>query len=188
MIATNEICLRAGRVTLRRLTEADAPALYDMFSNLDVMRYWSRPAMADPAEAEKLLTDVLRDYQSGEALPLGIERNSDKVLIGNCTLFHFHEASRRAEIGYALGRPYWGFGYMHEALAALVTYAFEHHALNRLEADIDPRNRLSAQSLKRLGFRKEGVLRERWIVNGEVSDSGFYGLLRSDWLNATKAA
>ena len=141
--------------------------------------------MADPVEAIKLLTDVLTDYQSGESLPLGIERNCDNVLVGNCTLFHFHESSRRAEIGYVLGRPYWGFGYMHEALHALLTYAFEHLALNRLEADIDPRNTSSAKSLERLGFRKEGHLRQRWIVNGEVSDTGFYGLLRDDWLNTT---
>ena len=101
--------------------------------------------------------------------------------VGNCTLHHFHDASRRAEIGYALARPFWGQGYMHEALQSLVTYAFEQLDLNRLEADIDPRNASSARSLDRLGFRKEGHLRERWIVNGEVSDTGYYGLLRSDW-------
>jgi RimJ/RimL family protein N-acetyltransferase len=178
--------LPAGRLTLRRLIKADAPALYDMFSNPDVMRYWSRPAMADPVEAEKLLADILTDYQSGDSLPLGIERNCDNVLVGNCTLFHFHKASRRAEIGYALRRAYWGFGYMHEALHALLTYAFEHLDLNRLEADIDPRNTASEKSLERLGFRKEGHLRQRWIVNGEVSDTGLYGLLSGDWRNARK--
>jgi RimJ/RimL family protein N-acetyltransferase len=54
-------------------------------------------------------------------------------------------------------------------------------ALNRVEADIDPRNHPSAKTLERLGFQKEGHLRERWIVNGEVSDTGLYGLLASDW-------
>ena len=187
MLVDGDICLPAGDVTLRRLTVDDAPALYEIFSNPDVMRYWSRPAMADPVEAERLLTSVLADYQSGESLPLGIERDCDRVLVGNCTLFHFHETSRRAEIGYALGRPYWGFGYMHEALTALLTYAFEHLALNRLEADIDPRNTSSARSLERLGFCKEGHLRQRWIVNGEISDTWFYGLLRRDWLNVSRA-
>ena len=52
---------------------------------------------------------------------------------------------------------------------------------NRLEADIDPRNVASARSLVRLGFRQEGHLRERWVVNGEVSDTDLYGLLRIDW-------
>lgn len=144
--------------------------------------------MTDPAQADRLLTKVLADYQSGESLPLGIERKGDEVLVGNCTLFHFHEASRRAEIGYALRRPYWGLGYMHEALQSLLSYAFDDLGFNRLEADIDPRNTSSARTLERLGFLKEGHLRQRWIVNGEVSDTGFYGLLRGDWLNATRAA
>jgi RimJ/RimL family protein N-acetyltransferase len=74
-----------------------------------------------------------------------------------------------------------GNGYMNEALVSLLEFGFSQLALNRLEADIDPRNTASAKSLERLGFRKEGHLRERWIVAGEVSDSGLYGLLRSDW-------
>ncbi len=144
--------------------------------------------MTDPTQADQLLRDVLADYQSGKSLPLGIERSGDKVLVGQCTLFHFHEASRRAEIGYALGRPFWGRGYMHESLQALLSYAFNHLALNRLEADIDPRNTSSARALERLGFLKEGYLRQPWIVNGEVSDTCLYGLLRDDWLRAGRAA
>ena len=51
-----------------------------------------------------------------------------------------------------------------------------------MEADVDPRNRASVRSLERLGFIKEGHLRERWIVEGEVSDTILYGLLRREWL------
>ena len=70
---------------------------------------------------------------------------------------------------------------MHEALTALLAFGFDELDLNRVEADVDPRNLASVKSLERLGFRKEGHLRERWIVGGEVSDSGLYGLLRRDW-------
>jgi RimJ/RimL family protein N-acetyltransferase len=70
---------------------------------------------------------------------------------------------------------------MAEALPALVAHAFGALDLNRLEADIDPRNTASARVLERLGFRREGLLRERWIVNGEKSDSAIYGLLRAEW-------
>ena len=138
--------------------------------------------MTDLAQAEDLVRQILEDYETGNSLPLVIERKGDNIFVGNCTLHHFHASSRRAEIGYSLARSYWGLGYMHEALQTLVSYAFERLDLNRLEADIDPRNTASARSLERLGFLKEGHLRERWIVNGEVSDTGFYGLLRSEWL------
>ena len=112
-----------------------------------------------------MLIDTDEGYRSRNALQLGIERRADHTLVGTCSLFHFHVASRRAEIGYALGRPYWGAGYMLEALQALLHYAFQTLDLNRLEADIDPRNPASARTLERLGFQKEGYLRERWIVN-----------------------
>jgi RimJ/RimL family protein N-acetyltransferase len=181
MIAPRDLVLAADRVSLRKLAESDTAALFAMFSHPEVMRYWSRPAMSEMAQAEALLQQIRADYETGASLPLAIERSSDQAFIGNCTLHHFHEASRRAEIGYALARPFWGQGYMHEALQTLRAYAFERLDLNRLEADIDPRNAASARSLERLGFRKEGHLRERWIVNGEVSDTGFYGLLRSEW-------
>ena len=181
MTAPEDICLPGARVRLRRFAESDAAALFGMHSHPEVMRYWSRPAMSDPAEADELIRRILEDYETGASLPLVIERIRDGAFVGGCTLHHFHEASRRAEIGYSLDRAYWGQGYMHEALQALVSHAFERLDLNRLEADIDPRNISSAKTLERLGFVKEGHLRERWIVNGEVSDTSLYGLLRSGW-------
>lgn len=70
---------------------------------------------------------------------------------------------------------------MHEALQALLEFGFGELDLNRIEADIDPRNSASARTLERLGFTKEGYLRERWIVGDEVSDTAIYGLLRREW-------
>ncbi len=71
---------------------------------------------------------------------------------------------------------------MDEALRGLLAYGFTELNLNRVEADIDPRNHASARSLERLGFTREGLLRERWIVDGEVSDTALYGLLRREWM------
>jgi len=89
--------------------------------------------------------------------------------------------NRRAELGYVLGSPYWRQGYMHEALQRLLAYAFDDLGLIRLEADIDPRNEGSERTLLRLGFVKEGYMRERWIVGDVVSDSAVFGLLRREW-------
>ena len=76
---------------------------------------------------------------------------------------------------------------MHQALQALLRYAFQTLDLNRLEADIDPRNVASSRTLERLGFQKEGHLRERWIVNDEISDTWLYGLLRREWQEHSSA-
>jgi RimJ/RimL family protein N-acetyltransferase len=181
MTAFEPFLLPTERLTLRFLSEADLPAVYDIFSHPEVMRYWSYPPWTARSQAEEWLVRVQEGYRTGNALQLGIERNTDHALAGTCTLFQFHAASRRAEIGYALGRPYWGFGYMQQALQALLRYAFQTLDLNRLEADIDPRNLASARTLQRLGFQQEGFLRERWIVNEEITDTALYGLLRREW-------
>jgi RimJ/RimL family protein N-acetyltransferase len=173
--------LETERVTLRPLRADDVYALFRIFSDPEVARFWSRPPMTHLTQARGLLRQIREGYRSGELLQLGIERKEDGVLLGTCTLFHFHPQSKRAEIGYALGSQHWRRGYMHEALQRLVRYAFDDLGLMRLEADIDPRNERSERSLLRLGFVKEGYMRERWIVGEAVSDSAVYGLLRREW-------
>ncbi|MGA2550254.1 MAG: GNAT family N-acetyltransferase [Burkholderiaceae bacterium] len=176
-----DVALAAERVTLRMLRLEDAPAVFAIFSDPEVVRYWSRPALTDPKQALELIELIQSGYREGSFLQLGVQRNLDRALIGTCTLFHIDGSNLRAELGYALGRAYWGQGLMHEALVVLVDYAFFNLGLRRLEADIDPRNAASEKSLLRLGFVCEGLMRERWFVNGEASDTGFYGLLKSQW-------
>lgn len=173
--------LETARLTLRFMDERDVDALYAVYSDPLVARYLSRPAQTERAQAEKMIANVLAGYADGSGVNFGVVRREDGTLIGNCMLFRFHDESRRAEIGYSMARAFWGQGYMNEALIALIDYAFGPLGLNRLEADIDPRNDNSAKSLTRLGFREEGVLRERWIVAGEKSDTAYYGLLAKDW-------
>ena len=82
---------------------------------------------------------------------------------------------------YALAQLHWRKGYLGEAMTAGLDYAFTTLDLMRIEADIDPRNEASAKLLEGKAFQKEGYLRERWIVNGEICDTVLYGLLRRDW-------
>lgn len=175
--------MRTARLLIRRLTVADTASFFEIFSHAEVMRYGSSPPMAAMAEAENKIASILAHHEKGDLFQLAITRLSDNRMIGTCTLHQIHVQNRRAEVGYALGRPYWGNGYMNEAMHALVDHAFEQMKMHRLEADIDPRNIASAKSLERLSFVREGLLRERWIVGGEVSDSALYGLLASEWKN-----
>lgn len=137
--------------------------------------------MADRQEAEQLLAQIEENFRGRTHYQWGIEHREDGRVIGTCTLFHMDEGNKRAEIGYALNRRYWRQGYIHEALSALIDYAFDTLDLHRLEADVDPRNGASIRVLERLGFAREGYLRERWHVGGEVQDALFYGLLRREW-------
>jgi [ribosomal protein S5]-alanine N-acetyltransferase len=177
------LTLDTPRLHLRPLTAADAEALFRLHADPQVMRYWSTPPWTSLAQAEAMIATDREALPAGLHLRLAMTRvdSTDRALVGTCSLFNFQTTSRRAEVGYALASPCWGAGLMNEALRAVVAHAFGELQLNRLEADIDPRNTASAKSLERLGFVKEGHLRERWIVDGEVSDTALYGLLRSDW-------
>ena len=146
------------------------------------MRYWSRPPLTERKEAEQLVAEILRDVAAGLMMKWGIARLSDDKVIGTATLFHPDLDNGRAELGYALGREHWGKAYMNEALQGLLAYAFNVLHLRRLEADVDPRNAASIRTLERVGFQREGFLRERWHVAGEIQDAFFYGLLKREWL------
>lgn len=187
MSSFEAIRLRTARLELRPHVPGDAAALFAMFSDPEVMRYWSTPPWPSIESAHAFLERAKKAMADEEFLRLALVRAGDGALLGTCTLFSFVHSSRRAEVGYALARGAWGRGYMHEALAALLDHGFGPLGLHRLEADVDPRNRASARALERLGFVKEGHLRERWIVAGEISDSDVYGLLAADW-RARRAA
>jgi RimJ/RimL family protein N-acetyltransferase len=161
--------------------EGDAQGALSVYGDEATAVYLARPALASLAEAEAMIARCLAGYASGESLNFVIERIADGDFVGMCLLFHFEPPSRRAEIGYTIARGHWARGYATEAVRGLVEYAFGTLDLNRVEADIDPRNAASARLLERVGFRREGHLRERWIVKGEVSDTIFYGLLKSEW-------
>jgi ribosomal-protein-alanine N-acetyltransferase len=177
----NPTTITTERLALRWLTPDDAPALYAMFRDPEVTRYWSTPPWTDIAQARAFIDAAIGDYASGAALRFAITLRESDEFIGSITLYDFFDQNRRCDVGYALLQPYWGKGYLAETMTALLDYAFLELNLNRIEADIDPRNEASARLLERMAFQKEGYMRERWIVNGEVCDTAFYGLLKRDW-------
>jgi [ribosomal protein S5]-alanine N-acetyltransferase len=178
----SDVAIAGPRVRMRRIEASDVDWVFAMYANAEVSRYLSFPTFTDRAQAAAWIGRVLESEAKGSSLQLAVVRSEDGVALGTCTLFGCnHPESRRAEIGYVLARPYWGAGYMHEALTAFVGFAFRSLGLNRLEADIDPRNTASRRTLERLGFTREGLLRDRWIVAGETSDAEMFGLLSREW-------
>jgi RimJ/RimL family protein N-acetyltransferase len=144
------------------------------------MRYWSSTAHEDEARTLTSIESIIAEVERGEALQWAIERKADGRVLGSITLM-LEQGQPRAEIGYILGREYWGQGYAGEAQRRAIDYAFDDLGLHRLEADTHPDNAGSTRSLERLGFRPEGRLRERWLVGGRYSDSVLWGLLAEDW-------
>ena len=186
MKTLDKIIIVTKHLVLRPLTVRDVEELYAIYSDSEVMKFWNTTPWTKLAQARELIDKDADALNTGSHLRLGIEAKEEKKLIGTCILFSFNNQCRRAEIGYILAKSFWGHEFMNEALSAFINHAFSDMKLHRIEADIDPRNHPSAKILKHLGFIKEGHLRERWIINDEVSDSFLYGLLSKDWIKLRK--
>ena len=173
--------LSSPRLRLREVRANDAPALFAIHSHPQVMRYWSYPAWTELAQAEQKIADIQRQRREEDILIWAIADATSDLLIGSSAVFYLNLEQGRAEIGYSLHPDWQGRGLASEALQLVLGYAFDNLGLRRIEADIDPRNLPSCRLVERLGFVREGLLRERWHVNGEICDSAIYGLLRQDF-------
>ena len=169
------------RLALRWLEADDVPALFAIFGDSEVCRYWSHPPLRDLAAAGELRRDIQHYFAERSLFQWGLAERATNQVIGTCTLASLSSEHRRAEVGFALARAAWGRGYIAEALPALLAFAFDTLGLHRIEADVDPRNERSLHVLEREGFRREGLLRERYHVSGELQDAVLLGLLRHEW-------
>lgn len=180
--------IETERLILRPLTIEDAEALLAIFSDPEVMKYWNTAPWSSIEDALKFIKESNEAMLCQESLTLGIHLKPTGDLIGKCMLFSYVKESKRAEIGFGLSRLYWGNGYVSEAGRALIEYGFNTLGLRRIEAEIDPENQSSAKVLEKLGFSREGLLRQRWEINGIVSDSALYGMLEDDRLGKSSNA
>lgn len=174
--------LTTARLQLRALIPADTLALYTIFSDLEVVRYWSAPPLTDLADAARLQAQIEALFQARTLFQWGIVRRGEDRVLGTCTLADIDLHHQRAAIGFALGRASWGQGFAREAVQALVDFGFDALDLHRLAADADPRNRRSLAVLESVGFVHEGHQREAYFVNDEWQDAVMFGLLRREWL------
>jgi [ribosomal protein S5]-alanine N-acetyltransferase len=153
--------IRTPRLVLRRARPDDLEPLFAMMSDAETMRYWSTPPHADLATTQAWLDSMI-------AAPA--DTGDDFIVEKDGQAIGKLGAWRLPEVGYLIGRPYWGQGYATEAMAAFVAYAFGHRT-DHLTADVDPRNEASLALLARTGFRETGRAANTWCVGGQWCDS-----------------
>lgn len=174
--------LETDRLLLRGLHLEDADFLFTEWSDPQVTRFMCDE---EPLQQREQAEEVLCRFQSPETNPhlkwWGIERKADGRLIGTCGFGRWDQNHHRAEIGYDLCPDAWGQGLMPEALQALLRFGFEEMKLNRIEATVHVKNLRSQRVLKKLGFQREGLLREYFCRDGNYNDQVQYSLLKREW-------
>lgn len=175
--------LSTKRLRLRELSPADAPALLAIHGDAEAMRWFGSDPLQGLADAEKLV-EIFAGWRRmpNPGTRWGLERIEDDALVGTCGLFQWNRGWRRCSVGYELARCAWGEGLMEEALRAVLAWGFDASGmgLNRVEAMIHPQNGPSLRLVERLGFVREGLLREVAFWGGRHEDLELHALLAHD--------
>ena len=174
--------IETSRLRLREIVATDAPELFAIHGNAEAMRWFGSDPLTTQAQAEQLV----EMFAAWRRLPhpgtrWGIERKADRRLLGTCGLFKWNRGWKSCLIGYELATSAQGEGFMTEALSAVLSWGFGHMALNRIEAQVHAQNAASLRLLGKLGFVREGELREAGFWHGRHHDLQQLALLRRDY-------
>ncbi|WP_410597227.1 GNAT family N-acetyltransferase [Amycolatopsis sp. lyj-23] len=175
--------LRGKKTSLREIASTDGPALFRIVGDDRVTKFMSFDSRSREV-AQKSVDDVV---ERSKARPrteyyLAITCAGDDELIGTCRIAY--SGMQAAKLGYMVAADYWGNGYATDAVSVMLDFAFRELDLHRVTAAIGPANPASQAVVKRLGFSREGVLRDHVFTNGTWRDSVLFSLLRHEWVKS----
>lgn len=173
--------LKTERLILRETNEDDALALFTYYRNPEMMQYISFNTHQSTEDTLGFLRWMANAFLQKDSVRWGIQLKATGELIGTGGLHFWKRELRLAEVGYHIGRPHWGMGYATETLRALVAFGFEHMNLNRIEGRHNAGNNASGRVMGKVGFQREGVLRQREIKDGTFVDVVQFSLLREEY-------
>lgn len=169
--------LAGQRLLLREMVEADGPAVLQMRSNVEVMRYLDREPAKSLEDALEYIKKIQFGISSNSGITWAIAQPETDMLIGTIGFWRLDMAHYRGEIGYMLQPEYQGKGLMQEAMELALEYAFTQLKLHSIEANVNPDNLASKKLLERNGFVQEAYFRENYFYNNRFLDSVIYSLI-----------
>lgn len=176
--------IRTKRLILRQPSMKDIDWYYGYFSRPELVWGGGEPGPRNIRAARKELSRFMVDlYRKRLGFRWIITLKGEGRPIGSLGFYKWSpSAGYQAEMGYDLEKEHWGKGIMTEAMKAVIDFGFEKMELNRIEVFIMPRNRRSIRMIKRLGFKREGLLRQRYFdESGNFTDDILFSMLRTDW-------
>lgn len=173
--------LKTERLILRPFEVGDARQMYDNWaSDENVTRYLTWLPHESPEATAKLLEEWHDAYSDARTYNWAIEL--DGQAIGSIGAVKIDDLSEHAEIGYCIGKPYWGRGIMTEAAGAVIEYLFAQVGLNRIGICHAVPNKASGRVAQKCGMKYEGTKREFLKAHdGVFLDVAFLGITRRDW-------
>lgn len=174
--------LETERLILRRYTAQDAPAIYRNWASDDeVTKYLTWPTHSDVGVTEWVLTDWVKRYDQPDTYHWGLELKATGELIGDIAVVDMDENVLEAELGWCMGRKWWGNGYMPEAALAVLKYLFAEVGFNRIRSSHDVNNPKSGRVMQKIGMTFEGIHRQAGRNNQGIVDMAVYAILKQDF-------
>lgn len=169
--------LETERLILRDMRLEDAEALFAYASDPEVTRHLTWNTHRSVEDSKQFLETAIQDYANGNLHRWAIVHKSSGEFIGTCGLVARSQEHRRAHVGYALARAYWGRGLATEAVRDMIAFGFDRMDLNKIVARCFPENSASERVMQKLGMAYEGTLREHLFVGGRYRDLKIYSIL-----------
>jgi RimJ/RimL family protein N-acetyltransferase len=172
--------IRVDDVSLRRWQAADADALFDAFRDREILRF-SWPSVSDYRldDAETYLRDQEAGRLAGNQIELAAVDRHGRTL-GGFSLYRIDQATRTAAVGYWLVAAARGRGLATAIVHRLALWGFERLGIERLKLTCGPENHASQTLAHRVGFQREGLLRQALPFKGSRRDTVIFGLLPGD--------
>ena len=173
--------LETERLILRRYTLGDAPAMFrNWASDPEVTRYLTWPPHAGVDVTRQLMENWVASYEQPDVYHWALELKQAGEVIGDLAVVHIDGNIGEAELGWCLGRAWWGKGLMPEAGKAVLCFLFDKVGFNRVCARHDVENAKSGRAMQKIGMSFEGVQRQAGRNNRGVVDQATYAILKSD--------
>ena len=170
--------LDTQRLVLRRITNADAPAILNMRGNEMVMKFIDRERAHSIADAEAYIAKLDASLDANDGITWGIAlKEYPATIIGTIGYWRLIKEHLRAEVGYMLEPIHWKKGIMKEALLKIIATGFNTIKLHSIEAHINPENSASASILLSTGFVKEAHFRDNFFYDNRFRDTAIYSLV-----------
>jgi [ribosomal protein S5]-alanine N-acetyltransferase len=170
------------RLRLRPFTLADAPEVQRLAGDREVASTTQNiPHPYEDGVAERWINTHQEQFEKDVMVILAVERLADGQLMGAVSLAGIDRHDNRAELGYWIGRPFWGSGVATEASLAILHYGFVEMKLNRIFARHLTRNPASGRVMQKIGMTYEGCMRQHIRKWGVYEDIAIYGILREEY-------
>ncbi len=168
---------------LRQVTYDDINDYFEYMSSEEVIKYVPEECIPRNLDRAKEEIDYNLDlYRYRRSIYWALALKDGNKLIGSCGFNYWNRDHSRAEISYDLSHKYWGKGIMSRTVKSVLGFAFTRMELRRVEATVTPSNFGSLKVLRKMGFKKEGILREQKLLHGKFNDAVMLSLLQKEYL------